>query len=59
MADNTQHRGFAAMSKSKRHEVASMGGSAQGKENNPANFANDKKKAREAGKDGGQHSSRS
>lgn len=32
---------------------ASRGGQAQGKENNPANFANDRKKAREAGKEGG------
>ena len=48
-------RGFAAMSKSKVKDIASMGGKSQGKENNPGNFANDRKKAREAGRKGGEH----
>ncbi len=57
MADNTtDNRGFASMNEDKQREIASKGGKAQGKENNPANFANDKKKASEAGKKGGEHS---
>jgi hypothetical protein len=58
MTDNTSNRGFASMSDSKQREIASKGGQAQGKENNPANFANDKKKASEAGKKGGENSHR-
>ena len=58
MTDNTSSRGFASMSKKKQSEIASMGGHAQGKENNPANFANDKKKASDAGKKGGENSHR-
>ncbi len=37
-------------------EAGSMGGKAQGKDNNPGNFANDRQKAREAGRKGGQSS---
>ena len=39
-----------------RREIASMGGRSQGKENNPGNFANDRRKAVEAGRKGGQSS---
>lgn len=56
MANN--NRGFAAMNEDKQHDIASKGGKAQGKENNPGNFANDKKKASEAGKRGGESSHR-
>jgi general stress protein YciG len=58
MADNTSNRGFASMNEDKQREIASKGGKAQGKENNPANFANDKKKASAAGKEGGSNSHR-
>ncbi|HET8670611.1 MAG TPA: KGG domain-containing protein [Candidatus Saccharimonadales bacterium] len=51
--DNTTKRGFAAMDEEKQREIASKGGKSQGKENNPANFANDKEKAKRAGHDGG------
>lgn len=56
MADNTSNRGFASMNEDKQREIASKGGKAQGKENNPGNFANDKSKASSAGKKGGQSS---
>jgi uncharacterized protein len=49
----TSNRGFASMPEDKRRKIASMGGKAQGKENNPGNFANDRKKASDAGKEGG------
>jgi general stress protein YciG len=49
-------RGFAGMSEEKRREIASMGGRAQGRENNKGNFANDKEKASAAGRIGGQNS---
>ena len=52
-------RGVASMDSNKQQEIASKGGQSQGKDNNPANFANDRDKAREAGKKGGQNSSRS
>lgn len=59
MADNqTDNRGFASMDEDKQREIASKGGKSQGKENNPANFANDKKKASTAGKKGGENSHR-
>lgn len=48
-----EDRGFAHMDEQKRKKVASEGGKAQGAENNPANFANDTKKASQAGKKGG------
>ena len=38
-------------------EAGRKGGEAQGKDNNPGNFANDTEKAREAGKKGGENSS--
>ena len=55
-ANNTSNRGFASMDEEKQRKIASEGGKAQGKENNPANFANDKEKASKAGKEGGQKS---
>lgn len=51
---NTSNRGFASMDEDKQREIASKGGQSQGKENNPANFANDRQKASEAGRKGGQ-----
>ncbi len=59
MADNNKNqgssnRGFAAMDSDMQREIASKGGQAQGKENNPGNFANDRRKASEAGRKGGQ-----
>jgi general stress protein YciG len=53
MANNTGNQGFASMDESKQKDIASKGGKSQGKENNPANFANDKSKARRAGHEGG------
>lgn len=35
-------------------EIGKKGGEAQGKQNNPGNFANDRQKAREAGRKGGE-----
>ena len=52
----TQDKGFASMDAQKRKAIASKGGHAQGAANNPANFANDKKKASKAGKKGGENS---
>lgn len=49
-------RGFAAMDEDKQREIASKGGQSQGKRNNPGNFANDRQKASEAGRKGGQAS---
>jgi general stress protein YciG len=48
MAD-TSNRGFASMDEDKQREIASKGGKASG-----GNFANDRKKASEAGKKGAQ-----
>ncbi len=42
------------MDEEKRREIASKGGKSQGKENNPGNFANNPKRAQEAGRKGGQ-----
>ncbi len=39
-------------------KMASLGGQHQGKENNPANFANDHEKAERAGRAGGSKSRR-
>ncbi len=47
-------RGFASMSAETQREIASKGGQSQGKENNPGNFANDREKARAAGRKGGE-----
>ncbi len=47
-------RGFAGMDEEKRRAIASKGGRSQGKENNPGNFANNPKRAQEAGRKGGQ-----
>ncbi|HEV7449117.1 MAG TPA: KGG domain-containing protein [Candidatus Paceibacterota bacterium] len=49
-------RGFAGMSEDKRRQIASKGGKAQGKGNNPGNFANNREKAVTAGRLGGQNS---
>lgn len=56
MAGDTSDRGFASMDDEKQRKIASEGGQSQGKENNPANFANDREKARRAGKKGGENS---
>ena len=52
----TSGRGFAGMSQEKRRAIASKGGQAQGKGNNPGNFANNREKAVAAGQKGGQNS---
>ena len=44
------------MDADKQREIASKGGRSQGKENNPGNFANDREKAIQAGRKGGQAS---
>lgn len=44
------------MDSSKQRKIASKGGQSQGKENSPGNFANNRQKASEAGKKGGQAS---
>jgi general stress protein YciG len=46
-------RGFASMNAERRREIASLGGRSQGKQNNPGNFANNRRKAVEAGRKGG------
>jgi general stress protein YciG len=51
-------QGFASMSPDRQREIASMGGRAQGKKNNPGNFANDIAKAKRAGQEGGTKSRR-
>ncbi|RJQ35851.1 stress-induced protein [Candidatus Parcubacteria bacterium] len=56
--NRTSNRGFASMDEEKQREIASKGGRSQGKENNPGNFANDRQKAVEAGRKGGQASHR-
>lgn len=53
MTDNRK-RGFAAMDPARQKEIARKGGQASG-----GNFKNDRQKASEAGKKGGQISSRS
>jgi uncharacterized protein len=52
----TSNRGFGSMDESQQRDIASKGGQSQGAENNPGNFANDRKKASEAGKKGGKSS---
>jgi uncharacterized protein len=47
-------RGFASMDAELQREIASKGGQSQGKQNNPGNFANDREKARIAGRKGGE-----
>jgi general stress protein YciG len=49
-------RGFAVMDREKQRAIAAKGGRSQGKENNSGNFANNRQKAREAGRKGGQAS---
>ncbi len=50
----TSKRGFASMDEQTQRAIASKGGHSQGRENNPGNFANDREKAREAGRKGGE-----
>ena len=52
--DHNIKRGFAALDEEQRREIASLGGKSQGRQNNPGNFANDRQKAVEAGRKGGQ-----
>lgn len=47
MAKGTSNRGFASMDPDKQREIARKGGKASG-----GNFANDRRKASEAGKKG-------
>ncbi|HYG84042.1 MAG TPA: stress-induced protein [Verrucomicrobiae bacterium] len=56
MANGTSNRGLGSskMSPEKKHEIQSKGGKSQGKQNNPANFTNDRKKAKAAGQEGGE-----
>jgi len=54
MADNKNPGQFG--NRRDTEEQASKGGQSQGQENNPANFAEDREKARRAGKKGGEHS---
>lgn len=49
---------MAADDKQQREDISRKGGQSQGKNDNPGNFANDRKKASEAGKKGGQDSHR-
>jgi general stress protein YciG len=42
------------MDEQTQREIASQGGHSQGRDNNPGNFANDREKAREAGRKGGE-----
>jgi uncharacterized protein len=53
-AGGKSKRGFASMDAELQREIASKGGQSQGKENNPGNFANDREKARAAGRKGGE-----
>jgi general stress protein YciG len=53
-AATPSRRGFAAMDEATQRGIASKGGQSQGKENNPGNFANDRDRAREAGRKGGE-----
>lgn len=45
--------GFASMPREKQREIASRGGRAQGRHNNGGNFANNRERARAAGRKGG------
>lgn len=49
-------RGFASMTEEVRKEIAAKGGRSQGKETNPGNFANNPRRAAEAGRKGGRAS---
>ena len=53
MAGNISKRGFGSMDKARLREIASNGGRSQNKATNPGNFANNKDRAREAGRKGG------
>lgn len=52
----TDDRGFGSMPKEKVRKIASEGGQSQGQEDNPGNFANDRQKAQDAGRQGGKNS---
>jgi len=54
MAGNTSKRGFASMDKEKQRAIAAAGGRKSG-----GNFRNDRKRASEAGRKGGEASHRS
>jgi uncharacterized protein len=47
-------RGFASMDEQTQRMIASKGGHSQGRANNPGNFANDRERARAAGRKGGE-----
>ena len=51
---NVSKRGFASMDEHMQRIIASKGGHSQGRENNPGNFANDRERARTAGRKGGE-----
>lgn len=48
--------GKASAANQDMSELGRKGGKSQGKHNNPGNFANDREKASEAGRIGGEHS---
>jgi uncharacterized protein len=50
-SSDTSNRGFASMAEAKQRAIASKGGKASG-----GNFANNPRRAAEAGRKGGQHS---
>lgn len=56
MTKTKAKKGLAALSPERRRKIASLGGKAQGKHNNPGNFANNRKLAVRAGKKGGKAS---
>jgi general stress protein YciG len=47
-------RGFASMDQQTQRMIASKGGHSQGRANNPGNFANNRERARAAGRKGGE-----
>jgi general stress protein YciG len=47
-------RGFASMDEQTQRMIASKGGHSQGRANNPGNFANNRERARAAGRKGGE-----
>ncbi len=50
------NRGSATMDEQKQRQQTAQSGQSSGKENNPGNFANDPKRASEAGREGGKNS---
>lgn len=55
MADDNNRRDSASMDEDEERVNANKGGQNQGKENNPENLANNRAKASEAGRKGGQN----